>query len=369
MINYISNLPADLRSGGFSAMNVAAMSAMKTLGDIRYVGPVNPASTLVERAASKALRTIGGQGAFFTFSDRRLKEIAQQVAASAAPEATFDFFHGFTPWIRTAPKRPYVAWSDCTFHDYIRIYHPPGRFSPADLSRIESLEQAWLSRAHRVMFTSQWACDRAVEQYSLDPAKVGSVGIFGEIELPAEDLYDQGQGFAFISTNFAAKGGHTVLEAFRRVRRSHPQASLTVVGDAPADLASEEGVFSVGRLRKEVAAEYESFRSILAGARAVVHPTRSDISPLLLVEAGCFGCPVIATRRFAIPELVENNRTGYLLDDPADVAEVAGLMVRLLDDPNYMAMRRASWQAARHSHTKDQFERRLTEQVRKAVGF
>ena len=57
-----------------------------------------------------------------------------------------------------------------------------------------------------------------------------------------------------------------------------------------------------------------------------MHPTRSDIAPLLLVEAAMFGCPAIASRAFAIPELVADGESGLLLDAPGDPAEVAAAM-------------------------------------------
>ena len=368
MINFISNLPKDLRSGGFSAMNVAAYSAIGSLEPTCYVGPVNPPVILAEKVASKFRRVAGSQGSFFFFSERRLKAIADAVHAQCCADARLDFFHGFTPWILTQPQRPYMAWSDCTFHDYIDIYHRREQFSPGDLDRIEQAEAAWLNRAQFVIFTSRWAADRAMSHYALDANRVASVGIFGEIEMPLRDAYDDGMDFAFVSTNFQAKGGPTVLAAFRDVRKTHPTASLTVVGDAPATLAAEPGISFAGYLRKEIPAEYQRLVGILGRARALVHPTQSDIAPLLLVEAGYLGCPVITSRRFGIPELVEDGRTGLLLDDPSQPAAVAAAMRWMLEHPNdYRKMREAAWSNARELHSKQKFEERLLAFVRE--GF
>ena len=46
-----------------------------------------------------------------------------------------------------------------------------------------------------------------MSHYALDACRVGSVGIFGEIEMPARDAYAGGKEFAFISTNFAGQRG------------------------------------------------------------------------------------------------------------------------------------------------------------------
>ncbi len=369
MINFISNLSKDLRSGGFSAMNVAAYSAVSSLEPSCYVGPINPPVILVQKALSKFRRVAGARGSFFFFSERRLKKIVDEVHAQCRADARLDFFHGFTPWILTKPQRPYMAWSDCTFRDYIDIFHRREQFSADDLQRIEQAEAAWLKDARYVLFTSSWATKRAISHYALDASRVGSVGTFGEIEMPPLDAYDGGEEFAFVSTNFRAKGGPIVLSAFREVRKVHPGASLIIVGDAPSNLGAEPGVSFAGFLRKEIPGEYQRLLQILGRARALVHPTRSDIAPLLLVEAGYLGCPVISSRKFGIPELVEDGRAGLLLDDPSEPAMVASAMQWMLEHTDeYRKMREAAWSKARELHSKRKFEERLLAFVRESAA-
>jgi glycosyltransferase involved in cell wall biosynthesis len=368
VINFISNLPKELRSGGFSAMNAAAFAGLSKQHALNYVGPIDPPVAPWEKALSKALRVTGVGGDFTAFSARRLSAVAREVERRSRADARLDFFHGLTPWIATLPRRPYVAWSDCTFADYVGIYHDRARFRPEDLGRIEAAEARWLKSANRVLFTSDWAAGRAVSCYGLDPARVGSVGIFGEFEPPDRDAYAGGQGFIFVSTDFQAKGGLVVLDAFRRLRQTHPQATLTIVGAAPGDVAGMAGVSYAGYLRKEVAEERRRFRDILAGAVGIVHPTRSDIAPLLLVEAALFGCPAIASRAFAIPELVHDGVAGWLLDDPTDAGEVAAAMQRLLGDPGYGGLRANAWRGARSEHSRERFESRLLASVDQALS-
>lgn len=368
MINFISNLPARLRSGGFSALGAASLAALERSHAAHFVGPVDPPAFPIEQAVSKIRRTAGLPGSYFFFSERRLKRIAAEVAGACRSEATLDYFHGFTPWIATRPSRPYVACSDCTFRDYVSNYHVREKFSARDLERIENTEREWLRKAARVLFTSHWAANLAAADYGLDPARMGVVGIFGELEMPAADSYSAGAQFAFLSTNFEAKGGRTVLEAFRRVRASHPEATLIVVGDHPPGLA-EAGVTACGFLRKEVPTEHSRYRDILAHARAIVHPTRSDSAPLIVIEAGYFGCPAISSRRFAIPELIDDRASGLLVDDPTNVAELAGAMAWMLDNEHaYRGMRGAARSKALWEHSKANFEERLLGQVREAAG-
>ena len=368
MINFVSNLPKNLRSGGFSAMNATVFSAISRSEASHYVGPINPRVILWQKALSKSRRVAGFQGTFVFFSQRRLAAIADEVHSKCCADARLDFFHGFTPWILTRPERPYIAWSDCTFRDYIDIFHRRDQFRPDDLERIERAEAAWLKNARRVLFTSNWAAERAVRHYALEACRIGSVGIFGEIEMPARDAYAGGKEFAFISTNFAAKGGRIVLSAFREVRKRHSDAGLIIVGDQPADLAAESGVSYAGFLRKEVPDQHQQLQQILGRVRAVVHPTGSDISPLLIIEAGYLGCPAISSRKFGIPELVDDERTGLLLDDPSQASTVASAMCWMLEHTDkYQQMREAAWAKAHELHSKRQFEQRVLSCVREGI--
>jgi len=120
-----------------------------------------------------------------------------------------------------------------------------------------------------------------------------------------------------------------------------------------------------GFLRKENPLEYARYRQIIGNARAIVHPTMSDIAPLLLVEAAYFGCPVISSRKFAIPELVEDGRTGFLLDDSSQVSAVADAMCRMLENEDeYRRMRAAAWSRSREKNSRQGFEDRLLAAVR-----
>lgn len=369
MINFISNLPIGLRSGGFSAMNVAAYDALSKLEAIHYVGPISPPPFIVEKIRSKVLRTCGAKGDFFYFSPRRLRRIADVVRSRCRIDAGLDFFHGFTPWILTEPSRACVAWSDCTFHDYIDIYHRREQFRPDDLERIERTEAEWLRRAQCVAFTSRWAARQAIEHYGLDESAVHCVGIFGETELPERDRYAGRHQFTFVSTNFAAKGGRVTLAAFQRVRARHPDASLVIVGAPPSGAGAETNVTYAGYLRKEVVRESQRFREILAQSRALVHPTNSDIAPLIVVEAGYFGCPAISVRRFAIPELIDDRVNGLLVDDASDVATLAEAMNWMIEQKtDYMRMRQQAWLKARSAHSKQAFDIRMQAMLRSLLG-
>src|SRR5262249_49077081 len=181
----------------------------------------------------------------------------------------------------------------------------------------------------------------------------------GEIEVPTGDEYTGAKQFAFVSTDFDAKGGPTVMSAIRKLRRRHTDASLIIVGAQPPNWSNEPGVTVVGYLRKEVPDEYARFRRVLAGARALVHPTKSDISPLIIVEAGYFGCPAIASNRFAVPEMVDHGVTGVLLEDVSANAVADAMVWMLENESSYQEMRRRARARAANHYSKAAFESKI----------
>lgn len=127
--------------------------------------------------------------------------------------------------------------------------------------------------------------------------------------------------FLFIATQFEIKGGAALLAAFRRVREAFPGATLDMVTHLPSafseaaqacpGLTMHEADFS----RQQIAERF------LADVDVLVHPTYCDSFGMVVLEAMAFGLPVIATRMYALSELVEDGINGILLDPPVSIWE------------------------------------------------
>ena len=142
--------------------------------------------------------------------------------------------------------------------------------------------------------------------------------------------------FLFLGRQPKRKGGDAVLEAFARLRASHLQARLLYVSDElPAP--PPEGVET--RPLVPAADVGELYRA----ADVFVNPTRAEGFGFTNVEAQGHGLPVISSRLGAIPEVVEDGRTGILVD-PQRPDELVSAMERFAADG---ATRRAMASAAR----------------------
>jgi glycosyltransferase involved in cell wall biosynthesis len=123
----------------------------------------------------------------------------------------------------------------------------------------------------------------------------------------------------------------TLLDAFARVHRRHPDAKLAILGWGPLEaqtkahvrkLGLDGVVFVLGRVEP---------RDWLTRADVFAHTSRWEGFGIVLLEAMLAGLPVVATRVSAIPEIVADGETG-LLAPPGDAASVADALARLLDN-------------------------------------
>src|SRR5437667_10875453 len=99
-VAFVGNLPARLETGGFSGVSLAVMKALRSYCALEYVGPINPKPRLGEHIVSKAKRLAGMNGAFFFFSEARLRDIAGQTADRLG-SVSYDLWslHGLTTGI------------------------------------------------------------------------------------------------------------------------------------------------------------------------------------------------------------------------------------------------------------------------------
>lgn len=98
----------------------------------------------------------------------------------------------------------------------------------------------------------------------------------------------------------------------------------------------------------------DDFAPLYAAADIYAQPTASDPNGATALEALASGLPVITTQFNGISELLLDGREGYVLDDPADVAALAGRIETLCDPTVRATMARSARQLAlRHTLTQN----------------
>lgn len=302
-------------SGGWSGMNHHIYNQLKQQFNIHVVDEINPPFFTRERIASKLYRMAGLKGLFPAFTPRRLNKINSLVASKIDTSAALNFFHGATPWLHVRTGIPYAMYLDACFASYINVYHNSSDFDAKQLEDIFLKEASFLKMAEAVFFSSGWALNEAKKHYNLKDNNLYVAGLGGALKDDVKRNTSAPPYFLFMGLDFLGKGGAEVIEAFKEVQESFPHFKLKIVGQKPADkYLNNTNVEYLGVIDKAAPGGLKRITEIFANAYCFVMPTNKDMTPLVLVEAGSVGCPVISTRSFGIPEIVKQNETGILID-------------------------------------------------------
>jgi alpha-1,3-rhamnosyl/mannosyltransferase len=129
-----------------------------------------------------------------------------------------------------------------------------------------------------------------------------------------------------------------LLDAFKRVRQTHPNAQLVIAGDDPrhpevrqaAAGLPEDSVVLPGRLPESAVPD------LYRGAAVVVLPSKAEGFGLPVIEAMACGVPVICSD---LPVLREIADGVAMFCDPADPAAFARAIAQILDAPSTTRVR------------------------------
>jgi glycosyltransferase involved in cell wall biosynthesis len=226
----------------------------------------------------------------------------------------------------SVPGVPHFIYTD---HTHLSNLSAPG-FDRRHLrpKKWIEMERGIYHHARLVFTRSTDVREDLIKLYDVPPEKIVCAYSGSNVRVPDErqlnDARYADQHILFVGQNWERKGGPTLVEAFRRVQRRFPKARLTIVGASPNVRLQNCTVLGKTSL-DEVA-------KLFASASIFCLPTRLEPFGIVFIEAMMYKLPIVATRVGAIPDMVKEGSTGYLVrpDDPESLAEA---LEKLLSDP------------------------------------
>lgn len=244
-----------------------------------------------------------------------------------------------------------VLYIDCTHHQSAQQWPDWNPLRGRALERWYARERRQYRAAAHVFAFSHETRYSLIEDYGVAPDKVTVVGAglnFDQLpDPPTRAALDTHDGAAsahrpptilFVGNDFVRKGGEQLLDAFRVVRATIPDARLRIVG-TPHPIAAQPGVEIIGHVDSRA-----TMSDLYAAADVFCLPSTFEPYGFVLVEAMANELPCIATTSCGIPEIIIDQTTGVLVArraDPAhphgpavaDVNALACALINLLTDP------------------------------------
>jgi glycosyltransferase involved in cell wall biosynthesis len=162
------------------------------------------------------------------------------------------------------------------------------------------------SMADRCLAWSDWVRRSLITDYGVPDEQIDVVpgGVDLERFAPVERPYRARPRILFIGGDFARKGGPLLLDLYRR--RWRDRATIRFVTSHRGE--PEAGVIWT----PPVPNDSDAYRQLLDEADLFVFPTEADCLPLAIMEAMASGLPVVSTRVGGIPEMIDDERSGFV---------------------------------------------------------
>jgi glycosyltransferase involved in cell wall biosynthesis len=247
----------------------------------------------------------------------------------------------------SCPGTPHFIYTD---HTHLENFRYPISTAATPLSRSWAELERSAYRNASMVFTMSGNISRSlIEDYGCPAQRVECVYAGSNVSAATFESIDsarfRSKNILFVGLDWERKGGPVLLDAFRRLRHSHPDARLTIVGCSPQ--IHEHGVEVVGRVSLTEVAQFYRKASIFC------LPTLNEPFGLVFLEAFSYGLPIVATRLGAIPEIVSDGESGFLVA-PLSSGQLADALSQLLCNPvlceqfgavgRQLVMRRYSWE-------------------------
>jgi glycosyltransferase involved in cell wall biosynthesis len=173
-----------------------------------------------------------------------------------------------------------------------------------------------------------------------------------------------------IGTYEHKKGHDVLLPAFQEVVEKYPEMMLVTIGragetsDQTRDLIEQLDLTDNVVMLENV--QHGEVLNYLENAKIFVLPSRNEGFAVVLLEAGAFGLPVIATDVCGVAELIESGKSGILVENEDWQGLSKAIITLVADDSSRTSMATTLHQEVQQDYTwRKTFEgyQKLTEQL------
>lgn len=119
----------------------------------------------------------------------------------------------------------------------------------------------------------------------------------------------------FVGRKFYRKGGKTVLDLFEKLAVKYDNIYLVLKTGTPRSAMMPEDLIRIEKNERIscISTHIPELEPLYLKADIFILPTMTDFLPMAILEAMSFALPVVASDIYAIPEIIEDGKTGYVV--------------------------------------------------------
>lgn len=263
----------------------------------------------------------------------RMTQVACRKLTALGTE-TFDVILQVGAWydMTGIAGKPVISYHDGNLAALLQSPYGYPRIHPRHVRSTLDYERRLYNKISLIFPMSEWLANSFVRDNGVSRKKVFPVGAGINLShvRPVQNKSYEAPRILFVGRDFERKGGPDLLAAFQKVRTEMSSAELTIVGTELHD--PPPGVRCIGFLSKTDPAGLNSLLDEYERASVFVMPSLYEPFGIAFAEAMAHRLPCVGTNICAMPEIITDGRTGFLVP-PKDPVMLASRLLELLVSP------------------------------------
>lgn len=275
---------------------------------------------------------------------------ARQMVGKIQQETTLDalFFHTQTTavfsqkWLKRIPGIISLDATPLQYDSFGEYYNHTTKSS-----WLENLKWRFtrrnISLAKHIVAWSAWTKQGLIDGYGVPAKKITVIppGVnleeWHNSESSDQVIPNEPVRILFVGAELERKGGQLLLEVYRRLLaltyKTMPEAdaeslSVELHMVTKDDVVAEPGV----HIYNDMKPNSTQLKELFYRCHIFCLPSYGDFLPMVLSEAGAAGMPCVTTNIAAIPEIVKDGYSGYLVS-PGDANQLEAALQKLVTNP------------------------------------
>lgn len=244
---------------------------------------------------------------------------------------------------------PIIYLTDSVFSQMIDYYW----FKTFKRNIVEGneLQKKALENANKVILTSEWAKNAAINDYQIDGEKIEIVHFGASVAVTKkQEKEHENINLLFVGVEYQRKGGKTAIECVKRLNQMDEEHKyiLHFVGcEIPKKdkaIVKDGSVRTYGFLNKNHPHDREQIESLYEIADFFLLPTLAECSAIVCCEASAYSLPIITYDTGGLGDYVVNGKNGYRLPLTATANDFAEKIISIVQNSDELkSLKKNAW--------------------------